>query len=58
MFAIAFDLVVADTAQHHPKGVSQTCTPRRKSEPSWTSHATSGLPFIVQRNGFAIVALK
>jgi virulence-associated protein VapD len=23
MFAIAFDLVVADTAQKHPKGVSQ-----------------------------------
>jgi virulence-associated protein VapD len=23
MFAIAFDLVVADTAQHHPKSVSQ-----------------------------------
>jgi virulence-associated protein VapD len=23
MFAIAFDLVVADTAQNHPKGVSQ-----------------------------------
>jgi virulence-associated protein VapD len=23
MFAIAFDLVVAATAQHHPKGVSQ-----------------------------------
>jgi virulence-associated protein VapD len=23
MFAIAFDLVVADTSQHHPKGVSQ-----------------------------------
>jgi len=23
MFAIAFDLVVADTAQYHPKGVSQ-----------------------------------
>jgi virulence-associated protein VapD len=23
MFAIAFDLVVADTAQHRPKGVSQ-----------------------------------
>jgi virulence-associated protein VapD len=23
MFAIAFDLVVADTAVHHPKGVSQ-----------------------------------
>ncbi len=23
MFAIAFDLVVADTAEHHPKGVSQ-----------------------------------
>jgi virulence-associated protein VapD len=22
MFAIAFDLVVADTQQHHPKGVS------------------------------------
>ena len=25
MFAIAFDLVVADTAANHPKGVSQTC---------------------------------
>jgi virulence-associated protein VapD len=23
MFAIAFDLVVADTQRHHPKGVSQ-----------------------------------
>ncbi len=23
MFAIAFDLVVADTAHNHPKGVSQ-----------------------------------
>jgi virulence-associated protein VapD len=23
MFAIAFDLVVTDTAHHHPKGVSQ-----------------------------------
>jgi virulence-associated protein VapD len=23
MFAIAFDLVVADTARNHPKGVSQ-----------------------------------
>lgn len=23
MYAIAFDLVVADTEQHHPKGVSQ-----------------------------------
>ena len=23
MFAIAFDLVVADTEKHHPKGVSQ-----------------------------------
>ena len=23
MFAIAFDLVVSDTAQNHPKGVSQ-----------------------------------
>ncbi len=24
MFAIAFDLVVADAEQHHPKGVAQT----------------------------------
>lgn len=23
MFAIAFDLVVAETAAHHPKGISQ-----------------------------------
>ena len=35
-----------------------TSTPRRKSQPAWSSHATSGLPFIVQRNGFAMVALK
>ena len=26
MFAIGFDLVVADTAQQHPKGVSQAYT--------------------------------
>ena len=26
MFAIAFDLVVADTEKHHPKGVSQAYT--------------------------------
>lgn len=26
MFAIAFDLVVADTEQHHPKGVPQAYT--------------------------------
>jgi virulence-associated protein VapD len=26
MFAIAFDLVVADTEKHHPKGVSQACS--------------------------------
>jgi hypothetical protein len=33
-------------------------TPRRKSEPSWTCHATSDFPFIAQRKGFATVALK
>jgi virulence-associated protein VapD len=26
MFAIAFDLVVADTERHHPKGISQAYT--------------------------------
>ena len=26
MFATAFDLVVADTERHHPKGVSQAYT--------------------------------
>jgi virulence-associated protein VapD len=26
MFAIAFDLVVADTEKHHPKGISQAYT--------------------------------
>jgi virulence-associated protein VapD len=26
MFAISFDLVVADTEKHHPKGVSQAYT--------------------------------
>lgn len=26
MYAVAFDLVVADTQQHHPKGVAQAYT--------------------------------
>ena len=26
MYAVAFDLVVADTEQHHPKGVAQAYT--------------------------------
>lgn len=26
MYAIAFDLVVADTEKHHPKGVTQAYT--------------------------------
>ncbi len=26
MYAVAFDLVVADTEQHHPKGVTQAYT--------------------------------
>jgi hypothetical protein len=34
-------------------------TSRRKFEPLWgLCQATRGLPFTVQRNGFAIVALK
>lgn len=32
MFAIAFDLVVADTEQHHPKGYQQPM--RRLAQPS------------------------
>jgi hypothetical protein len=36
-----------------------TSTSRRKFEPLWgLCQATRGLPFTVQRNGFAIVALK
>ena len=31
MFAIAFDLVVADTARNHPKGVSQAYTDIRNT---------------------------
>lgn len=26
MYAVAFDLVVAETTEHHPKGVSQVYT--------------------------------
>ena len=37
--------------------VNQT-TPCRRSQPALARYATNGLPFIVQRNGFAIVALK
>ncbi len=39
-------------------GIAGPRTPRRKSQPALASHATSGFPFMVQRNGFAIVALK
>jgi len=45
---ITFDVNVRDA--------SSTC--RCKSGPAWGSQAANGLPFIVQRNGFAIVALK
>jgi virulence-associated protein VapD len=31
MFAIAFDLVVADTEAHHPKGISQAYADIRAS---------------------------
>lgn len=31
MFALAFDLVVADTARNHPKGVSQAYTDIRNT---------------------------
>ena len=41
-----------------PLNTVSTCHFRRKSELSWTSHATSGLPFMAQRIGFAMVALK
>ncbi len=31
MFAIAFDLVVADTLRHHPQGVTKACADVEKS---------------------------
>ncbi len=31
MFAIAFDLVVAETQTHHPRGVAQACADIRSS---------------------------
>ena len=35
MFAIAFDLVVADTAQNHPKGVTQAYADIRSALTQW-----------------------
>jgi virulence-associated protein VapD len=32
MYAVAFDLVVADTEQHHPKGVTQAYTDSSQSQ--------------------------
>jgi len=43
---------------YNQTSISFTSTPRRRSQPALASYATNGLPFIVQRNGFAIVALK
>lgn len=36
MYAVAFDLVVTDTRQHHPQGVAQAYTESGRTSPQWS----------------------
>jgi hypothetical protein len=58
LYGIRRACVVADRGMTQSSALFVASTSRRKSQPALASHSTSGLPCIVQRNGFAIVALK
>ncbi len=63
MFAIAFDVVVAKTAEHHPKGVSQAYADRGAVLASFAFDRVQGSLYITSRDDLAnlfsaIMALK
>jgi virulence-associated protein VapD len=63
MFAIAFDLVVADTAQNHPKGVAQAYADIRSVLTRWGFEWRQGSLYTTDKDDLAnlfaaILALK
>ena len=53
MFAIAFDLVVADTETHHPKGISQAYADIRTSLQRYGFHNIQGSLYITDNEDLA-----
>jgi len=63
MFAIAFDLVVADTARNHPKGVAQAYADIRSVLNQWGFEWRQGSLYTTDKDDLAnlftaILALK
>jgi virulence-associated protein VapD len=63
MFAIAFDLVVADTERHHPKGVSQAYSDIAETLGQFGFNRVQGSVYITDSENMAnlfeaILALK
>ena len=63
MFAIAFDLVVEDTARNHPKGVTQAYTDIRKCLSDYGFERIQGSVYVCENEDMAnlfkaIMALK
>jgi virulence-associated protein VapD len=63
MFAIAFDLVVADTERHHPKGVSQAYTDVAEALKRFEFRRIQGSVYVTESEDLsnlfeAIMALK
>jgi virulence-associated protein VapD len=63
MFAIAFDLVVADTLQHHPRGVTQAYADIRAALSGFDFEWRQGSLYTTDRDDLAnlfaaIMALK
>ena len=63
MFAIAFDLVVADTARNHPKGVAQAYADIRSVLNQWSFDWRQGSLYTTDKDDLAnlfaaLLALK
>ena len=63
MFAIAFDLVVADAERHHPKGTSQAYADIRRTLAAHGFEGVQGSVYLSQKSDMAglmraILALK
>jgi virulence-associated protein VapD len=57
MFAIAFDLVVADTEMHHPKGVSQAYADIGASLYGYGFRRVQGSLYVTDNEDMAILFL-
>jgi len=55
MFAIAFDLTVADAEQHHPKGVSQAYTDIGKTLHRFNFTRIQGSVYVTETEDMALL---